>query len=123
MIVDISAEVAGHLAVAVRLYRQRAGHDGLRIPPELRDVEREMAARAMRGQQGTPLADLWESRNAEPAFGKLLTYQQAAARLNCSERTIKRRVATGELVPVRSGRVTRLLVTDVDDYIDNHRGA
>ncbi len=115
MIIDLSREVAGHLAVAVRLYRQRADHDGLGVPAALRDIECEMAARAMRGQQGTPLADPWEARNAEPMNVKVLTYEQAAARLQCSQRTIKRRVAAGDLVPVRSGRVTRLLVADVDN--------
>lgn len=36
--------------------------------------------------------------------GRLLTYRQAARLLGVSERTVRRRVADGDLVPVRFGR-------------------
>lgn len=52
LFVDISAEVAGHLAVAVRLYRQNAMRNGQGVPPELREIELEVAARAMRASRG-----------------------------------------------------------------------
>ncbi len=123
MLLDITAEVAGHLAVAVRLYRSEwAPRQGLAVPAaELHDIEKLLAARSMRGQAGSPLDELWAVRQAQPVSPNL-TRRQAAARMACSESTVKRRVATGGLVPVRDRGIVRFRVEDVDAYMEDHRG-
>ncbi|MGI8578636.1 MAG: helix-turn-helix domain-containing protein [Nocardioidaceae bacterium] len=118
VMLDVDAEMAGHLAVACRLYRERARRDGIGVPAGLAGVERMLAARASRGQRGTPLAELWsvvQHRDMEP---ELVAYRDAARLLGCSERTIKRRVAAGDLPVVRVGAMPRIRVSDLHHYIE-----
>ena len=51
----------------------------------------------------------------------LLTVKQAAALLQVSEKTIRRRMAEGELVAHRIGAQWRLAPRDVADYLRDRR--
>ncbi len=118
LLLTMSAELAGHLTVAVQQHRSWARRAGLALPDELDELERALANRARRGQTGTPVEDLWQVRHAEQVSPKLLSYAATAAVLGVAERTVKRLVAAGDLTPVRIGGSSRVRVEQVDDYIE-----
>jgi excisionase family DNA binding protein len=49
--------------------------------------------------------------------GRLLTLEEAAERLGCSVKTVRRRVAAGELPTFRSGRLIRVRDEDLRRYV------
>lgn len=118
LIVDVTPALAGHLATAIRVHREWAARTGLQMPAGLLELESFLASRAMRGQRGTPVDDLWEVRDGGHVSPRLLTYDETARTLSCSERTVKRLVASGELHAVRLGEgAVRIRVIDVDTYV------
>lgn len=120
LIFDVTPALAGHLATAIRVHREWAARTGLQLPSGLLELESHLASRAMRGQRGTPVDDLWEVRDGGQVSPRLLTYDETARSLSCSERTVKRLVASGELCAVRLGEgAARIRVTDVDAYVTN----
>lgn len=120
----LSAEDAGHLAVAVRLYRHSARAQGIAVPSTFAAYETELASRAMKGQEGTPLDDLWAvaKPGPMPTPPRLLTIQEAAYAMHMSLRTAKRRVAEGTLPSVKVGGLTRVRVGDLDAYLERLGG-
>ena len=52
---------------------------------------------------------------------QLLTLSDVAEILQCSEKTVKRRVATGDLPVVRDGRLVRVHPDDLDRYVKLRR--
>jgi len=115
--VTLTAEVAGHLCLAVQQHRQWARRAGLALPDELDQLERALATRARRGQEGTPLEDLWSVRHAQTMSPQLLDYPAAGQVLGVSQRTVKRLVAAGDLPVVRVLGSARIRVEDIDGYI------
>jgi excisionase family DNA binding protein len=64
------------------------------------------------------------SRPAQPLarpLEPLLTISQAAALIQVSEKTLRRRIAEGELVAHRVGAQWRLAPRDVADYLRDRR--
>lgn len=120
----LPAEDAGHLAVAVRLYRQSARSRGIAVPASFAEYETELASRAMQCQAETPLADLWAVAKSGPVLSppRLLKVPQAADAMNASVRTVWRRVKDGTLPSVKVGGLTRIRVEDLDVYIDKLGG-
>lgn len=61
---------------------------------------------------------------AKPAAGelpRLLTLVQATAILNCSVKTLRRRIAAGDLPVVRDGRLLRIHPDDLRRYVLGRR--
>jgi excisionase family DNA binding protein len=52
---------------------------------------------------------------------RLLNYEDAAAYLECSKRTIEERVARRDLPAVRDGRLCRIDIQDLDRWIAEHK--
>lgn len=52
---------------------------------------------------------------------KLLTETEVSKILNCSLRTVRRRIEAGELAVIRDGRLKRVHPEDLDLYIRNRR--
>jgi len=52
---------------------------------------------------------------------QLLTLSDVAEILQCSEKTVKRRVASGDLPVVRDGRMVRVHPDDLDRYVKLRR--
>jgi excisionase family DNA binding protein len=118
MVLDVPAELAGHVATALRLHRDWSARTGIRVPPGFAELERVFTSRARRGQAGTALDDLWSLRDAAEVIPRLLTYSQAATALSCSERQVKRLVSDGVLTAVRVGSgAARVRVADLDAYV------
>jgi excisionase family DNA binding protein len=115
---DLTPEVAGHLAVALANYRKWAATSGMQVPAVLRELQSASASRAMAGQTGTPLGDLWQVQQSRTMTPRLVTQAEAGVMLSCSDRTIRRLVASGQLTAIRFNGSTRLRVTDIDAFID-----
>lgn len=118
LLMSVSAEVAGHVCIALQQHRKWARTAGLAVPDELDQLERALANRARRGQAGTPLEDLWTVRHSEVMAPRLLTYAATAQVLGVGERTVKRLVQSCDLTPVRIGGSARIRVEELEDYID-----
>jgi excisionase family DNA binding protein len=118
LLIDVSPELAGHLALAIGQHRQWADRAGLQLPAGLPEFERHLTSRATQGQRGTPLEDLWRVRDGDQVTRRLLTYDDAARALACSLRTVKRLVAKGQLTAVHLAGAARIRVTDLDAYVD-----
>jgi len=118
IVLSVTAELAGHLCLAVQQHRQWARTAGLAVPDELDQLERALANRARRGQDGTPLEDLWSVRHAQTMTPRLLDYAAAGQVLGVSVRTVKRLVAAGVLTPVKIGGSSRIRIEQVDDYLE-----
>lgn len=117
-LMHLSPEVAGHLVVAIRTHRERCVRDNIQLPQALRDLEQSLRIRAMRGQEGSPLADLWEVVQSSSMRQQLLSFDDTAAVLACSKSALKRLVADGALAPVRVGAgIVRFRATDIDAYV------
>jgi excisionase family DNA binding protein len=52
---------------------------------------------------------------------RLLTLQDTAAALGCSVKTLRRRIAAGEMAVIRHGRLVRIDPDDLERYIRSHR--
>ena len=63
-----------------------------------------------RGVYGTPLTD-----------AKLLTYQEVAEFLRCSERTVQTRVKNGEIVPLRNGRLVLFTMESILEFLQQSK--
>jgi excisionase family DNA binding protein len=50
-------------------------------------------------------------------IGRLLTLDEAAARLGCSTRTLRRRILDGSLPAFRDGGLVRIREADLDRYV------
>ncbi len=52
---------------------------------------------------------------------RLLTLQESAATLNCSLKTIRRRISDGQIAVIRDGRLIRVHPDDLDRYVRSRR--
>lgn len=92
------------------------------IPGGLELLERAFSLagspRVTRGQDGSVVEPSLSPPDAGPVLAEtLLTVPQAAARMRCSTSTVKRRIR-GQLLPtVRNGRLVRIRVRDIDDFL------
>jgi excisionase family DNA binding protein len=104
--------VAGALGL---LSRHLASRGQRRLPDRLRDVIHAPAA--TNRQHPTQVGD--QADLPEPAGMPLLwTYQEVAAQMRVSVRTVERLVSTGELAARRVGRRSLIRPTDVETYVN-----
>jgi excisionase family DNA binding protein len=52
---------------------------------------------------------------------RLLSIRESAEILNTSVKTVRRRIADGQLRPIRIGRLLRIDPADLQDFIRDHR--
>lgn len=118
-----STEDLIHLVRAIQTYRVAALRAGQAIPPGLLAIEHSVSQRAIGGQTGPKVGTASVDRDAGQMDKELFSYTAAAHRLGYSLRTFKRRIAAGDIVPVRDGRMARIRRADLDAFIDQHQGA
>jgi excisionase family DNA binding protein len=95
--------VAGHLACALTGYRKALVSTGRAVPEGVEDL---LAASLRVVRSGQRLAPDHRARHGGEVF---LTIAETAALLRISSRTVRRRIAGGDLVVHRAGR--RVLVS------------
>ncbi len=114
-----AAEVtaARHLAQALRTHRVRVERDGGAVPESVLVLERLARFRVTAGQDGSGNGGSAPSVDDHGVTQRLLTYRQTADALVCSESTVKRLVAAGELPCVHIGGAVRVRVSDLDRFV------
>ncbi len=122
MIAVFDSVTALHLRRALELYARRLKSDGCVLPPALVKLLGALND-ASRRQQPTNLADDDGTQEDQVMASALLTYEEAAQRLRCSERTVDRLVASGELKNVAIGRRRLIHSADLAEYVDSLRAA
>lgn len=104
-----------HLERALRLYLDQLRRDGYPAPPDLLAFLRTVQASS--GQERPKVAAPWhESDGGDMSL--TVTYEEAGRMLSCSERTVRRLVASGTLPVVEIGpRTRRLSVADIRKHL------
>jgi excisionase family DNA binding protein len=114
LILDPDRELASHLAVALRRYREELRRARFAAPSGLEELEEMVLKRARAGQEGTtfaPSSNGVDDRSEPPL---LLTKTEAARLLNVSPKTVTRRISAGDLRVVRIGNSPRIPRADVE---------
>ncbi|CCH77736.1 Excisionase/Xis, DNA-binding (modular protein) [Nostocoides japonicum T1-X7] len=117
LVLEVTPEAAGHIAVALLLHAKEARKAALDLPVGLDDLTTAFVNRARRGQDGSPLQDLWKVRQAAVVTPRLLTYADTAKALGVGESTVKRLVRRGDITAVHVLGAARIPVAEVDAYI------
>lgn len=117
-----SIEDLVHLVRAIQTYRIAAIRSGQSVPVGLLAIEHSVSLRAIGSQSAPLVGEATVARNAEQVNPLLVSYSVAAQRLSFSPRTLTRRIAAGEIVPVRSGRIARIRVADLDAFVTANQG-
>lgn len=120
MIAVFDATAAAHLRRALDLYARRLRSDGLQLPEALLAMVQALDDASGRQPAPKPFAPVLEEDDGAMATA-LLTYEEAAQRLRCSERTVDRLVAGGDLKTVAIGKLRRIHVADLAEYVDSLR--
>lgn len=125
-----SVQDAAHVAGALGAHRRNQRLMGAGVPASIEALEALFAAialgprRVIAGHDGSKVGLLAERRDGIPhedePLPDLLSREQAARRLRCSVSTLKRRERTGDLCPVRHGRLVRHRLVDLDRFIAEH---
>lgn len=111
-----------HVAVALANHEGWALRNGTTLPAGFLELARSVAFAARRGQARPTLDTPLPAVSAAPMTPLAVTYQQAGAALNVSERTVRRLVASGDLPTVQVGAgLVRVLATDLQVYLDKQR--
>jgi excisionase family DNA binding protein len=106
LVLVVDRDVAGHLAVALDRHVAALEAFGRAVPPEL--LELRGVALKLAGQE-RPGADTGGSaRETAPMFREWLSPAEVAGQLGVSERTVRRRIAAGQLRSRTFGRARRV---------------
>lgn len=109
----VDRDLAGHVAVALRLYRELLARQGRARPPGLKDLE-EMHAQVARGnhERSGEVTD-----RAQPQHGlherEWLSPSEVAQVTGLSLSTVRRRIRAGVLPVQHSGRAQRVSRADL----------
>jgi excisionase family DNA binding protein len=98
------------LAHGVGLLKDEMRRNGLVTPKQIDALYDTLTAEDSDGQERTNLDDLDGLLDSD-----LMTYQEAARYLRISERSVRRRVADGQLEPVRLGGRTVFRRSDLEE--------
>lgn len=113
---DRSLDFALQLRAALKPQALRTVNAGLAVAPGLLELLELAEFRVSKGQQVSKIANPSSSVDDQPDR-LLLTYGQVADSLNVSLPTVKRLVASGKLPVKRMGRVRRVRVTDLVEFV------
>jgi excisionase family DNA binding protein len=114
LVLPLDADVAGHLALAIRQHRHQLARRGLAEPPELAELE-QLCEGVWRGQQVSVAASLLD--DCEDSQREWLTPREVARVSGLSLRTVQRRISSGELRSARVGRCRRVSRVALDEFL------
>jgi excisionase family DNA binding protein len=117
MVVSPSVEVAAYIIHALRERTVQSRRNGIVVPDGIADIERALALSVSAGHNGTAPAGPAKTEQIEVMKPRLIRYETAAELLDISVRTLKRRIAAGDLHPISIGDTPRIRVVELDQYI------
>lgn len=129
ILLDLSPALRVHVALAVRDRIRQLRRNGIAVPPELGALANALwrPGEDRTGQERSEVAptpgpgDRGATDGSAPPL--LLPAPGAARRLGISERSLRRRVAAGDLTRVRIGRRVLYDPAELDEYVRRQRGA
>lgn len=122
VLIVVSDGLVPHLALALASHLRSLSADGLRPQPDLLALTKDVVEAARRGQT-RPALDLSAPAPDSAVVTPLaVSYGTAAAWLDCSPRTVRRRVAEGRLTTVGEGRSRRIRVADLEAFVAGEDG-
>lgn len=119
LLLDVRSHVAAHLAVAVKMHRDRMRRDDQPVPGELAELQQRWTETARGGQAGTESAPIEVPAHDQGRL--LLTYEETARVLSVSRKTIYRLTGAGDLPVVKVGGLMRIHRDDVEAYVEQNR--
>jgi len=115
LVLELDGDVSGHLAIAVRLYRDMLRKHGMAEPPELEQLEQTACRVAAGGQKRSRVSStVAVEEHRERAY---LDRRQAANIAGASVSTVDRWIRRGELSATRRGRIVRIKRSDLDSFL------
>lgn len=117
---DLNPRRAAHVAMAIRRYRIDLMRAQKPEPEGLHEIEQAMtaAARAAKSGQEWPAAATFSaSDHSGLSDREYFSTAEVAALTGLSERTVRRRVADGDLRSALVGRLRRIARTDLEEFM------
>ncbi len=121
LIADFDDADCAELAAALKDRRSRLRQVYRAQRPNLQALERACAQRVREGHVG-PIPARGASSPDDAPMRMGLTIEEAADALACSASTVKRAIASGDLVTFTIGSARRVYVADLEAYIESRRG-
>ena len=110
----LSAVELNAIALGLGALRRQMQTDGVRLPADVKALQERFAARSGHTRTTVDVAPVV----ADPAEQSLLlTYDDVAALLRVSERTVRRLVGNGQLLAVRVAGATRIRRSDLEEFV------
>jgi excisionase family DNA binding protein len=118
--IELDEDAIDLLALLLLRQRKQAVRDGLRFPPTLEVLQRQLldGSREVTGGQEGSSFDLAAEGGFSLQGNEDLTITEAARLLRWSTSTLKRRLRQGEMPVVRSGRMVRIRRVDLSNFQD-----
>ncbi len=117
MVVSPSVEAAAYIIHAIRACNQQLRRNGATVPEGVDEIERALALGVTAGRSGSASDRPARTEHIEVMKPRLIRYETAAELLDISVRTLKRRIAAGDLHPISIGDAPRIRVAELDQYI------
>lgn len=115
LVLALDADVAGHVAVAIRRHRSALAKNGLAEPPALADLEAAALEIVSKRQEASPgVTVTGDMQDGERDY---LTRIDVHRLTGASLSTVDRWIASGQLPSTRRGRVRRVSRVDLDRFL------
>lgn len=116
IVLTLTPELAGHIAIALELHRRWWTQPGRQLPDGLDELARAMRDAATSGQEQQQIDNVVDLDQIAPV-PLAYSYEDAARLLRCSARKVRRLVTDGELTAVRLGGLVRIRRADLNAYL------
>lgn len=117
LVMSLDEDLAGHLAVALRRHQDALRRKGMRIPPQLAELERA-ALTSVGNRHGASRGSVVVDWAEDGSRGReYLTRSDIRQLTGASLSTIDRWISSGKLPSSRQGRVRRVARADLDLYL------
>lgn len=114
ILIDLDAAERAHLRRALAAHQVWCRCNGIAFPESLRPlVDRSSQERPRVGEA----LDLDDAPDVTSGAEAMMTYAEAGVQLRLSARSVRRRVADGELRAVSIGGARRIRRDDLDEYL------
>jgi excisionase family DNA binding protein len=114
-------ELAGYLALALRYYEPRARRDGIPVPAALLELRDLLVVVAKSGQEVTNVAPRAVSTEDDAVQRVGYSIEETAQATGLSVRTVRRRIAAGDLAVRRVGRRVVVPRSALDELLGGAR--
>lgn len=117
IVLTLTPELAGHVAVALGFHRRWLAGRGWALPAGFDELAAAMQDAASTGQARTNIANIVDLDQVG-AVPLALNYDDTGRLLGCSSRQVRRLVTDGRLPFIQLGGLVRIRRTDIDAFLE-----